>query len=407
MVGECKRPHEIRMMARLLKGVVDRGLRVLYLVSFKSVEFKELSTFAEKHDLQKQIHFLDPWRTENRTDEILRRAQARYQAYQDWRTLQSVFPRDGIYLTPNSFGAMARIARAKLAWEMLEPHLQYDAVMMKGQLGNLSGAIGFSCASRQQPVVTFQHGVISCIPGFVPIAATRHVCFGSSSRELMINLDQDFAKMTGRHMFCQDFILAGSLFDDLCLFPSNQGHSCLLVLDQSSASAARFYGIDHEYDALILVVREMLQRSRVLNKVIIRPHPLNNSLGDWLALAEEWPDRVEISHPALSLQFDLSRSSIALGLFSGAQVTAAACGIPAFFLWEPGWFYTPDLACFAPEFFMSPTDVTDRIETLLTNAEAYTEARECALNAAAFYYNDRRFCDFGPEFVDQLLAPLS
>jgi hypothetical protein len=154
------------------------------------------------------------------------------------------------------------------------------------------------------------------------------------------------------------------------------------------------------------VVDKILRQVPAVKKVIVRPHPDNRKPEVWLKLAASNPARVELSHPAYSLQFDLSRSSLVLGLFSGALATAAACGIPALFLWQPSWFYTPDLACFAPKLFVSPESVTERIETLLTHESEYMAARNDSLEAAKLYYHERKFCTFEPEFVGQLFSPI-
>ncbi len=402
IVGESNRPSEIRMMTRLINGLAKRGMTVLYLVSFRSPEYKELATFVQEHVLQKQIRFLDPWQMDSFADKASWYLQSSHQAYLDWRAIRSTIPQD-VHLSPGSYDTVLAATRTKVAWSFLEPRMRFDVVIVRDRWQPLSAAVAISCISSETMIVAFQHGVVT-VP--YPSVAARRVCFGSCSRELLINLEQNLAMTTGRPAFCQDFVLAGSLSDDLKLFPFHQRSSCLLVIDQVASWTGGFFGVSHEFDGLRLAVEEILARSKVPRRVIIRLHPGNRSISHWLDLARDYPDRVEFSHSALDLSFDLSRASVAVGLFSGALATAAACGVPTLFLWEPGWFYTPDLACFADDLFVSREDIVSRVETLLTDTEDYKQTREAALDAARSYYYGLQTCAFDQDFVDRIVRPL-
>ncbi len=406
IVGECRSQYlsEIRIMTRLVAGILRRGLSVLYLVRFNSQEYQELVTFVHKHNWQEQIQFLDPWETAGPLDKIFRLADSNYRAYRDWCTLQDILPSD-IYLPPDSYNTMLSVALTKGAWELLESHLSFSIAIVLNHFQPLSSLVASACIARKLEVVTFQHGVISHPVGYFPVTATRAVCFGSCSRNLLMALDKKLAQAAKKPQFCKDFILAGSLFDELRLHPSQQEYSSLLVVDQGNLREESFYGMKPAKVALSRVIREVIERAKVLKRVIIRPHPRAQAkdLSNWLTLAEEYPDKIVFSHPALRFEFELSRTSIAIGLFSGGLITAAACGIPTIFLWEPGWFYTPDLACFTDHLFVSPSDAIGRIETLLTNVNDYSEAREAALNSSQYYYFNRQLCTFNDDLVEQLL----
>jgi hypothetical protein len=86
---------------------------------------------------------------------------------------------------------------------------------------------------------------------------------------------------------------------------------------------------------------------------------------------------------------DIARSTLAIGLFSGALTVAAACGVPTVFVWKEGWFYTPDLACFG-DCFADPEEALIRVRDVVTDRSAYARWRGMATAAAEKYYAGRR-----------------
>ncbi len=122
-------------------------------------------------------------------------------------------------------------------------------------------------------------------------------------------------------------------------------HRTILVIDQYSASAERYYGLKEAFAALpraVMAVADAVPDVRV----VVRLHPSQKHLGYW----QVFRHRVELSQ-GVPLHQDLARTTVVVGLFSGALTVAAASGVPTFFVWEPGWFYTPDLRCFQKQFF--------------------------------------------------------
>jgi len=190
--------------------------------------------------------------------------------------------------------------------------------------------------------------------------------------------------------------------DKITEIPSNYDKKALLVIDQEVPMAEKFYGIQQEFDALYTVVENIVRR-KIVSKLILRSHPGNRNLERWSILAKDFSEIVDISSSANDLDFDFSRSSISLGLFSGAQIASLANGIPSFFLWESGWYYTPDLAPFYNDFFISPESIIDIIAKLLNNSCLYERMRGEALDVARIYYQDRQQCNFDDEFMDRLL----
>lgn len=406
IVGEASRPTEIKMMVRLLVGTLLSGLTVIYITKIGSQEHVELSASAEFHSLSNQVIFLDHFPKRSTILRFINQIKIHNLIHTDSKKIKAALP-NGIYLRPDYASWMYEIAKAKLSWKYLDSCLDFDSVIVKNHWMPISATVAVQSILKQKLVVTFQHGIISCPTAFSPIIASRILCFGSTSQELLRRVDKKLAEASNRLGYCMDFMKAGSLFDDISLLPNQQVRSCLLVIDQTSDWGAKFYGIQNEYEALRDIVRKMILRLKTLRKVIIRPHPDTKDLTAWQSLLEEFPDRVEISHPAITLQTDLSRSSVVLGLFSGAIAIAAASGLPVMFLREPDWFFTPDLTPFIKHSFVSCAESVNRIETLLTDTEEYIAARNNSLKAAEYYYLERKMCEFEPEFIKRLLSPIN
>ncbi len=81
--------------------------------------------------------------------------------------------------------------------------------------------------------------------------------------------------------------------------------------------------------------------------------------------------------------------------------------MPTFFLWQPGWYATPDLAPFVDTQFVDPASLPTRLESLLRDPSVFAAEQAAARGAAARYYRGGGRCDFTPAFIDAMLAPLS
>ncbi len=157
-------------------------------------------------------------------------------------------------------------------------------------------------------------------------------------------------------------------------------HRTILVIDQYNASAERFYGLHEAFRTLPRVVMESAD-SVPGAKVVVRLHPAQKALGYW----EAYRHRVEISQ-GVPLHDDLARATVAVGLFSGALTVACASGVPTFFLWKPGWFYTPDLACFA-SCFVDGEQLAGSLSFGLQSIHHYESLSHEAREGASRYYH--------------------
>jgi hypothetical protein len=148
----------------------------------------------------------------------------------------------------------------------------------------------------------------------------------------------------------------------------------------------------------------LLTANLPLRRLVIRPHPYWNDL-DFEAckrLVREHPTRCELSHPAWSLEDDLRRSSVAVGICSGVLTVAAACGLPTIFLETDQGYKTGDLACFSPQTLL-PDAAFCEVEKILTDRPTYAEARTRALRSAREYYANGTNLDLSATFFEHLL----
>jgi hypothetical protein len=259
-----------------------------------------------------------------------------------------------------------------------------------------------TAAARDVPVTTLQQGVVSHTID-VPVHADRYICFGDASARTLRDLDRAISKKIGQSPRRTDYVQAGSLFDPVSVHPPAPEAGRLLVIGQFTDWAVRYYGIDAERTALYHLLRRLLDDVDGLKQMIIRPHPAGGSWEDWSALSNEYPNGVELSSPyANSIAYDIERCTAASGLFSGALVTAAACGRPVFFLSHPESYWTPDLTPFANQ-SGSADPLFERISLLLRSPDAYrTERRQC-MHAAHAYYKEGTACSFDDTFFERLL----
>ena len=153
------------------------------------------------------------------------------------------------------------------------------------------------------------------------------------------------------------------------------------------------------------LARRLLAADLPLRRVVIRPHPYWSDLDLELCkrLIREYPERCELSHPSWSLEDDLRRSSIVAGIFSGVLTVSSACGIPSVFLQTEQGFTTADLECFSQAQTFEPDAAFAEISKILTDRNAYDEARSDALRNAREYYAGGSNIDLSGAFFEHIL----
>lgn len=403
VVGECQRAADIAMMVRLLAGLIRMGLRVVYLSRFGTPEHRAITLLSSRLARPGHISILDPFCYEGRFSRTIAKLRAAGLARTDYERISATL-RSNFALRPGSFLLMRQVASAKLAWEALAPSVSYGMVFARNHFHTLSAAVAVYSLERRIPVVTFQHGVVSTGAPFIPVVATQQVCFGPRSSLLLSRLDEEAHHASSRPRLCKHFLNGGALFDTILTPRNNRAERTVLFIDQQTNWAGEFYGINLEFACLIAIAKNLITGYPSISRVIVRLHPDNRQPDSWHRLQDDCPRKFSISPAGTPLAYDLARTSVVVGLFSGALVTAAASGIPVLFVWQPGWFFTPDLSDFFPSMFIAPDEVPGRIAQILSAEDHYAEASASAIDAARGYYSPLETQQFRADFLASLLS---
>ena len=239
-----------------------------------------------------------------------------------------------------------------------------------------------------------------------PVTASKYVAFGPSSASFLARINRAFSQAVGMPESPVEYVSGGSLYDTITALPDQFDRQTLLMVDEpTDCGQSRFYNLESQCQALLALAERILASDLRFRRLIIRPHPYWNTL-DFTAcrrLVREHSDRCELSHPAWSLEDDLRRSSAVVGIFSGVLTVASACGLPAVFLQTDEGYVTGDLACFSPRQTLLPDAAFSAISKILSDRQAYAEARAEALSNAREYYADGTNLDLTGAFFERLL----
>jgi hypothetical protein len=257
---------------------------------------------------------------------------------------------------------------------------------------------------RGKPVITFQQGVFGHTTD-VPVTATKFVAFGASSATVLAEANRRFFAAVGSAEPPIDYVSGGSLFDTILPLPDQFSLQTVLMINMPSVQGDT-WGDGEQAQALLQLAEELLAAKLPLRHMVIRPHPQwkDSDLGACLKLVREHRDVCELSHPAWSLDDDLSRSSVVIGIWSGALTVASACGLPTIFLQTEQGFTTRDLACFSPAQTLLRDEAFRQVSRLLTEPKSYAAAREIALRNASEYYAGGTNATLDGTFFARLLS---
>lgn len=402
-----ERPQENDLWARLLEGLLRRGASVLCLIHTGTGLFQRLKRLRAAHRGPGRVTFLDPRGLIGRLDERLGLDLACAKAWRDAQRLRAVLRAGGCSLSARAWPAILWTAAQELAWARWAPHLTFETAVVRCHWLPLCSAVARTGLRCGRKVATLQQGVVSHSLD-APVTAHQMLCFGDASARTLGAMDAAFAQETGRAVTCTDYAPVGSLIDPVLPLENNFERRTVLVVDQSTGWADAFYDLAAQNAALQqLVARLCAAEGGPACRVVIRPHPLGRTLAFWKELAARHPARCVISQPKeRSFADDLRRSSVAVGLFSGALTTAAASGLPAYFLDVPGGYRTPDLACFEATQFLSPDALFSEISRLCRD-EAFYCGAQTRSRAAAAAYHEGLAQPSGPELADAVLRPLA
>ena len=380
------RNTEVRFLTRTLLGLAGTGAEILCLLRPYTSIHQQLESELKTAGRDKQVTFLDPESPLSSIDMRTRPLAAELRGRMAYAKIVDILAPYGLSPTRWSLEDFEKTAQYVEAWDRLAPSIEFDAVVARCHWYDLSSPICRTGLERGKPVITFQQGVVDHTLD-VPIAASKFVAFGASSASVLAESNRRFFDAVGTPEPAVDYVCAGSLFDVVPHLQNQFSVRSLLLIDSHSASGDP-WGTRAEARELLHLAEKLLSASLPLTRLIIRPHPHwhGHDLAACLRLVREHRDVCELSHPVWPLEDDLRRASVVVGIASGVLTVASASGLPTIFLRTEQGFKIRDLECFSPAQTLLPDAVFREVSRLLTDSQAYAEARRVATCNASKYY---------------------
>ena len=397
------RKTENRLTVRTLLGLARTDAKILCLLEAGAPIRKDLDIQLAAAGRTKQVEFVDPTGSSNPIEMRLRVRSARMRALSTLREIALVLDRGELNLRLETQSGFEHTAYYVDAWERLAPLIDFETAVTRCHWNTICSSVCRTAQERGKLAVTFQQGVIGHTLD-VPVTATKYVTFGQSSASFLSKVNDRFFKAAGIPEPRVEYVEGGCLIDTVSALPDQFNVKTLLMVDVQ-VNPGDFYGIGDQCKALLQLAEKLLNANLPLRRLIIRPHPYWSDLDleSVQNLVREHSTRCELSHPAWSLEDDLRRSSVAIGIFSGALTVASACGLPTFFLKTEKGFMTEDLACFSDGQTCFPEDGFREIGKIMQDQRAYTDARNIALKNARKYYANGTNLDLSASFFERML----
>ncbi len=399
------RKTEIRFFVRTLRALAETDAKILCLLPASAPCRAEADAQLASLGRAGQVTFIDPDIPLNQLEGCTRPKIARMRARSAFgQTIQILEP---LGLTPGLEveAAYEHLAYFIEAWERLAPSVEFEAVVARSHWHALCSPVCRTAIQRGKPVITFQQGVISHTLD-VPVTASKFVAFGPSSASFLPRVNRAFFRAAQMPESPVSYVIGGCLYDTIIELPNQFDRQTLLMVDvPTDVGQSKFYDLEGQCQALLDLAERLLTADLPLRRLIIRPHPYWNDLNFQACqrIIRSHSSRCELSHPAWSLEDDLRRSSAVVGIFSGVLTVASACGLPTVFLQTERGFATADLACFSPRQTLLPDAALKEIGKLLTDRQAYAEARKEALRNGREYYANGANLDLSAKFFERLL----
>lgn len=380
------RNTENRLVARTLLGLAHTGAEILCLLPAHAPFRRELELELEAAGRSKQVTFLDPEMPFNQVEARTRKVATHLRARAAFEKTVEILEPQGLSPTRSALAEFEKTANYVELWERLAPFIEFEAIVARCHWNNLCSPVCRTGVQRGKPVITFQQGVVDHTMD-VPITASKFVAFGASSASVLAEANRRFFSAVGLPQPTVNYISAGSLFDTVLPLPNQFSLQTVLLID-SQSEAGNPWGTEEQTLALMQLAEKLLAATVPLRRLVIRPHPYwsNFDLEACLKLVREHRDLCELSHPAWSLADDLRRSSVVIGIWSGALTVASASGLPTVFMQTEQGFTTRDLECFSPAQTLLPNAAFREVSRLLADPQSYAEARNVALHNAGEYY---------------------
>lgn len=399
-----QRRTENQFLMRMFTGLVQTGASILCLLPKGAPCRAEMESWLRAEGRKNQVIFWDLSSISNPLAARMLSILGRSSGAQMFNEIVEVLRPHGMAPAIDSQSGFFYTAAHAESWRFFEHDIEFDAVVTRCHWQTLCSAVCQTARQRGKPVITFQQGVIGHTLD-VPVLASKFVAFGDSSARFLAQMNRSFYQAVNRAEPVVEFIPGGCLFDTIPSLPGQFLKQTLLIFDEP-VGPDDFYGIRPQRDAVLQLAERVLETCASA-RIIIRPHPYWDSmgLGFWKDLVRKYPNRCELSHAAWTLEEDLSRSSVALGVFSGALTIASGAGLPTFFMVADSGYKTKDLASFEKGQLCMPEAAFDQISRVLTNAQAHAEAGFMALKNARDYYANGANLEMSPAFFERLLHP--
>jgi len=404
----CPNPYldrktENQFTVHTLLGLAQTDAKILCLLAASAPYRTELIDRLAAAGRSGQVTFLDPAAFSGPVGSRLCSMAARMRARSALEQTVRVLEPQGLSPSEEVRESFERTAHSVEAWERLAPLVEFEAVVARCHWYALCSPVCRTGLQRGKSVITFQQGVISDTLD-VPVTASKYVAFGQSSASLIAQVNHRFFQAAGMPQPSVGYVQGGCLLDTVTRLPDQFDNQALLLVDLP-ITPVDFHGYESQGRALLELAEKLLAADLPLRRLVIRPHPYWNNLDleACKGLVREHSTRCELSHPAWSLEDDLRRSSVVVGIFSGVLTVASACGLPTVFLETEQGYKTADLKSFSPLQTLLPDAAFCQIREMLTDRKAYAEARAQALQNAQEYYANGANLDLSSTFFERLL----
>ena len=396
------RKAETNLTVRTLMALAETGATILCLLPGNAPFRAEIEAKLAAAGRSRQVTLLDPAAALHPLARKLLPRVARNRGTAAFDEVFELLRPHGLAPHLNARSTFNFTASFVEAWNCVEPWIEFDAAVTRCHWYDLCSPVCRTARQRGKPVITFQQGVIGHSLD-VPVTASTYVSFGRSSADLLARMNRSFFQAVGKDAPAVEFVPGGSLFDTILDLPDQFSKQTVLVIDEP-IDPGDYYGIARQREAILQLAEKLLDCSAP-PRLIIRPHPHWDTLGldAWKDIARRHPNRCEISHVAWTLEDDLSRSSVVVGIFSGVLTVAAASGLPTYFIETEQGYSTEDLACFREGQILPADGAFREIRHVLSDATAYAAARKIALQNARHYYADGANLDLNGAFFERLL----
>lgn len=397
------RKTEVRFLIRTLLALAKMDAKVLCLLPAGAPSQDHLNAELAAVGRSGQVVFMDPAAPWDDKQSILLARSGRIRGHSAFEEAVQILAPYGLLPTREVEGGFDRLAYFIEAWDRLAPWIEFEAVVARCHWLPLCSPVCREARQRGKPVITFQQGVIGHTLD-VPVVASKYVAFGKPSAAFLARMNGAFFQAAEAPEPRVEFVPGGCLVDNLIDLPNQFDQQTVLMVDVPNIPGD-FWGLENQCQALLQLAERLLESRLPLRRLVIRPHPYwwNLDLEPCLRIARRFPNRCELSHAAWPLEDDLCRSSVVIGSLSGAVTVAAACGLPSIFLQTDPGYATGDLECFSPRQTLFPDAAFDEIARMLTDREAYAEAREAALSSGRQYYTNGKNLELDAKFFERLL----